>query len=144
MTITNHWGVWVDSEIPTTGVLSIYDVAWEWIADDICLTCEEIADNIEKDKNLTSEEKQAELEYMECDPSHTRIFGDWIKDGDGKYMPNPNGEFSAILQEATVQVVFSSWTKRGALCSPCYPGQVDLDSPGEFLGYTLPDDLLCK
>lgn len=143
--IVNHYGKWVSSETPTTGVLNTNSVAWEWVDDEICLTCEEIYQSIEDDRSFNEEEKQNELDCIECDSSHTKIFGDWILDTKNhQYTPDKNGEFATIENECTVQVVFSRFTKRGALCSPCYPGQVDLDSKGEFLGYTLPDALLYK
>ena len=140
--ITNHYGHIVDSEKPVTGVLSIHDIDFSWITDDICLTCESIVQDIEDDDTLTDEEKEEELEYIECDPCHDKIFGDWLQDSEGKYYPDPSGDFAAIERETVVQVVYSKHTARGALCSPCYPGQVDLDSAGDYLAYTLPADLL--
>lgn len=139
--IINHWGKWIDSDIPTTGVINSNEVAWENVSDEICLTCEEIREDIENDDSI--EDKESELDFMECDSSHTRIFGDWIYDTKtGQYEPDKNGEFSAIENESTVQIVFSKYTKHGNVCSPCYPGQIDLDSDGEFLAYTLPDYLI--
>lgn len=147
MTTVNHWGKWVNSDEPVTGVLSANSIAWEWVTDEICLTCEEIQREIESDESLDEDEKQSELDFMECDGSHTKIIGDaWMLDTkDQKYdviKDNPELEFAAIVRETVIQVVWSKFTQRGALCSPCYPGQVDLDSKGEFLGYTLPKYLL--
>jgi hypothetical protein len=141
----NHYGTWVGSETATTGVLNSNSIMWEWVNDEICLTCEEIYQSIEDDKSLDEDEKQSELDFIECDSSHTRIFGDWILDTKThQYTPDKNGEFAAIENESTVQVIWSKYTTRGALCSPCYPGQVDNDSTGDFLAYTLPDYLLYK
>ncbi len=142
MPTVNHYGKWVESDTPVTGVMSNNRIAWEYLNDEICLTCEEICTEIELDESLSEDEKQEELESVECDPSHDKIIGDWIKDSDGKYAPDESGEFAAILRESVVQVVWSKFTTRGALCSPCYPGQVDLDSDGDFLAYTLPDYLV--
>ncbi len=141
--ITNHWGKWVDSEEPVTGVISNNNLAWEWIEDE-CLTCQEMWEEIENNPDLDEEEKQVELDSCECDPCHTKIFGDWILDTKtNQYEPDTtNGEYAAIESESVTQIVWSKYTKRGALCSPCYPGQVDLDSEGDFLGYTLPDELI--
>lgn len=139
--VINHWGKWIDSDIPGTGVINSDNVMWEWVNDEICLTCEEIQSEIENDESI--EDKESEIDFIECDSSHTRIFGDWIYDTQtGQYTPDKNGEFSAIENESTVQIVWSKYTKRGNVCSPCYPGQIDLDSDGEFLAYTLPDNLL--
>jgi hypothetical protein len=140
--IVNHWGKWVNSEKPVTGVMSIHNIAWEFMDDEICLICEEIQEEIESDESLSEDEKEHELEFIECDSSHDKIIGDWMKDKDGLYTPDESKEFAAIMRETVIQVVWSKYTARGALCSPCYPGQVDLDSEGDFLGYTLPSELI--
>lgn len=144
--IVNHWGKWVNSEKPVTGVLNSNSISWEWVMDEQCLTCEEIQQEIESDESLDDDEKQSQLDFMECDSSHEKIMGDaWILDTKtGKYdtVENDEHEFAAIIRESVIQVVWSKFTKRGALCSPCYPGQVDLDSDGDFIGYTLPPYLL--
>jgi hypothetical protein len=147
MTTVNHYGKWVDSDMPVTGVLSVHDVEWEWINDEICITCKSIQKEIESDESMDEDKKEEELEFLECDSSHEKIMGNWLQDKQGKYYPNPNGEYAAIINETTIQVVYSKFTARGPLCSPCYPGQVDLnhnsnDSTGEFIGYTLPKELL--
>ena len=142
--IVNHYGKIVDSSLPVTGVLSIHSIALEWMNDEKCLTCESIIKDIESDESLTDEGKEKELEFIECDSSHTKIHGDWLQDEQGKYYPDESGEFAAIESEFVFQIVYSKFTARGALCSPCFIGQVDLDSDGEFLGYTLPAELLRK
>ena len=78
--ITNHYGIWIDSEIPITGVASNNNIAWEFVDDEICLTCEESYDEIENDDSLDEDEKQNEYDSLECDSQHTKIFGDWIQD----------------------------------------------------------------
>ena len=145
--ITNHYGITVDSNIPITGVLSIHDVAWDCIDynDEICLTCEEIYNDIENDESI--EDKDSEYEFIDCDSSHTKIIGDWVRDGQGLYEPDKDGEFAAIVNESTIQVVWSKFTTRGKLCSPCYSGQmnIQIDNPtGDYIGYTLPAELLYK
>ena len=144
MTTINHWGKWIDSEVPTTGVLSIHSVMWEFINDEICLTCEEIIRDIESDESLDNDEKESEVEFIECDSSHDKIIGNWRKDKQGLYIPDESGEFAAVVRESEIQVVWSKFTSKGNVCSPCFPGQVDLDSNGDFLAYTLPDELLYK
>jgi hypothetical protein len=143
MTTINHWGKWINSEQPVTGVLSIHSIEWDGVGDEICLTCEEIYAEITAQYE-DEEERDEELESVECDSSHTKIWGEWKKDEEGKYEPDKTGEFAAIVRETVVQVVWSKFTARGNVCSPCYPGQIDLDSEGEFLAYTLPDYLLYK
>lgn len=66
------------------------------------------------------------------------LIGSWKKSEDGKYEPDENGEYSAIVGELHTQVVWSKHTTRGAPCSPCFPGQVDLETPGQFLAFDLP------
>ena len=140
--VTNHWGKWVNSEEPITGVISNNNICWEWVNDE-CLTCQEIYDDIENDESLDEDQKQDQLDYIECDSSHTKIFGDWILDTNtGQYDIDPNGEFAAIEREDVTQVVYSKYTCRAALCSPCYPGQGDIDTPGQYLTYTLPKELI--
>ena len=142
--IINHYGHTVNSEIPVTGVLSINSLNWEYIDNEICLTCLEIISNIESDESLSDEQKQNELDYIECDPSHDKIIGDWKQDEHNKYYPDESKEYAAILREFTLQVVYSKHLATGALCSPCYPGQVDLDSTGDYLAYTLPEEMIYK
>ena len=144
MTTINHWGKWIDSDVPVTGVLSFHSLDLDAypFKSEICLDCEEAYKAIKK--QYRGARREEELESVECDSSHTKIIGEWKKDRHGKYYPNPKGEYAAIVNESTVQVVYSHVTTRGNVCSPCYPGQVDLDSKGDFLAYTLPDDMLYK
>ena len=149
MTIVNHWGKWVDSEEPTTGVLSHNQIAWEWMDEKTCLTCAEIENDIREEctsdnGDVDWEKFGEEIETIECQGDHTKLLGDWKQDENYKWYPDPEGEWAAIQRETTVQVVFSKTIVTGALCSPCYPGQVDLGSEGEFKAFTLPDELLYK
>jgi hypothetical protein len=139
--ITNHYGHTVDSDKPVTGVLSSNAINWEFVDDEICLTCEEILSDIKNDDTLDDDDKQHEIDMLECQSDHDKIIGDWIKDTDGKYAPDETGEYAAIVRESTIQVIWSKTLTRGALCSPCYPGQADIPSNGDYLAYTLPDYL---
>ncbi len=143
MKTVNHWGKWVNSEEPVTGVISNNSIAWEFIDDEICLDCEQAFKEFEDGTHTCEDGEDCTCEdFIECDSSHDKIIGDWILDTKtGQYEPDKNGEFAAIVRECETQIVFSKYTKRGALCSPCFPGQVDLDSSGEFLGYDLPKEL---
>jgi hypothetical protein len=64
----------------------------------------------------------------------------WLSTLGYGYYPDPNAECCAIIGEVYTQVVDSEYVLRGDLCSPCYPGQVDADSEGFYLGYSLPPD----
>ena len=158
MAITNHWGTFVDSEVPTTGVAQNNHV--EWLSEEIYSNGsvnvsyeESLKQNLEEalalaqegdpdlDVDLFSEEFTEAFNNSYEDQNDTYLIGTWKKDNQGLYEPDETGEYSAICGEIYTQVVWSRHTKRCALCSPCYPGQGDLDSPGDFLCYDLPPDL---
>ena len=141
---TNHYGITIDSDIPITGVLSTGDINFEWLDSDICLTCDEIVADIENDESLTDDEREDEIYNVSCEYGHTRLLGDWKQDENGKYFPDESGEFSAIENESSVQVVWSKFTTHAKLCSPCYPGQADIPSDGPWLAYTLPEYLTSR
>lgn len=159
MTFINHYGFWVDSEEPVTGVYSVNKINWEYLDNDICLDCEEYINEIHAiqdcpeceallDEDGDCQEcgwsKQKIFDFMECDGSHQKIIGDW-KLVDGIYEANKEkGEFFGILHEFTIQVLWSKFVKRGAICSPCFAGQVDADSIGEFSYYALPEEMIYK
>lgn len=76
------------------------------------------------------------------------LVGQWKQGEDGKYEPDtedPGFEYAAIYDSDTdvCQVVASKWVAGvAAMCSPCYPGQADLDSgPGEIKAYCFPIDM---
>lgn len=160
----NHWGKWVDSNQPVGGVVSVHSV--EWIDDEcnsgreIDLTWESVLLEFKAQKL-----RDYQARYGDRQPSRRTIakwveelangyeggwgdqqylIGDWVKDDNGLYDPDPAGEYAAIVNYdggMTIQIVYSKWVTRAALCSPCYPGQVDLDTPGEYLGFDLPPEL---
>lgn len=152
MTVTNHWGMWVDSTMPVTGVISNNNV--EWLNDEIYSSTAINLDyerwlndresEVKEDEDLAEDEDvflDIEDEY-ESNGDDTILIGEWLMDNNGKYYPDPNGDYAAIVGEFCTQVVFSKYFSKGNLCSPCYPGQVDLDSEGEFLGYTFPPEII--
>jgi hypothetical protein len=132
-----HYGVAIDLDKPTTGVVSLNSV--EHILDElyngdaIDLAWEEHLSECEKD------------DHDRCGPDErgTILIGAWKKGDDGKYEPDVSGEYAAIVGETNAQVVWSRHTKRCAGCSPCYPGQADLNSPSEdgFLCFDLPPEM---
>lgn len=133
---------------PITGVISIHNVAWEFVDNEICLACEEAENEIREEmQGEDLEDIFDELDSIECF-DHEKLIGDWKKKS-GKYSPDKGGEFAAITTDSTfncVQVVWSKWTTNvRAMCSPCFPGQADLDSgEGNIIAYTLPDYLLAN
>lgn len=75
----------------------------------------------------------------------TSLYGHWSPCGMG-YTPSKGGEYSAIYNPDynTVQVVNSRYVIRCAHCSPCYPGQGDVDSDGHVWANCLPPSLMSK
>ena len=133
--IINHYGITVDSEKPIVGVINNSAIS-QFIADTEL-------NGIDLDWEEHCQECHEYLEHDECNceiSRNTVLIGDWIKDKDGKYTHKPEGEYAAIVNEIYTQVVFSKYTKRCALCSPCFPGQGDIDTPGDFLSYDLPPE----
>lgn len=154
---------------PIAGVMTGNKLAWEYIDDEICPTCEEAYEDIkgnevcpecggdlveksegyiECEECLEEWDEQDALDRVECF-DHTKLIGDWKKDEDGLYEPDTEKEFAAIVTSSPfncVQVVWSKFTtKVRAMCSPCFPGQADLDSgEGNIIAYTLPDYLLAN
>ena len=163
MTIQNHYGVFVNSDEPVPGVISQNSLAWEFMDEPKCLTCEEWFKEIEDsqdceeceamldDDGICPEcgwEKQNLYDDVECSPDHEKIVGDWIKNEEGLYIPDENGEFAGVLSSSSfndITVVWSKFIKENvALCSPCAPGQASIDSVGKFKCYTLPEYLFYK
>lgn len=133
---TLHWGIRIDSEVPITGVTDIN--APEWLFDDV--------DSHGIDLGYEEHLRECNKEFHDdcydpgCDTTH--LIG-YKKDVKGDYVPDPETEYSAIVNggAGTVQVTRSKWVSRAALCSPCYPGQGDLENSGDYLAYTFPPDV---
>ena len=134
--IKDHYGITVDSNTPITGVIANNDV--EYLNDEIYAGID-----LDYEEFLKSNPDNQSVESWESYNS-TYIIGSWIKNEDGTYSPDKTKEYAAIVSEVYTQVVYSKYTRRCQLCSPCYPGQGDLDSEGKFLTYCLPDDLMGK
>jgi len=89
--------------------------------------------------------KENAAEFLSDYESDLDLFGDWGKDSKGNYQPMGDDHgFSAIYRPDVnvVQIVNSKYIMKGWACSPCYPGQVDLDTPGNLWGYCLPPDMM--
>lgn len=74
-----------------------------------------------------------------------QLYGDWIKGKDGKFEPDKNGECAFLYDpnDNIVQVVFSQYVMDCRRCSPCFPLQGDLDSPGDdYTAYCLPPNMV--
>ena len=173
--VISHYGVVIDAEKPTTGVVSInsaeyiddemfggdaIDLAWEehqaeckgMCAECHCSHYDGGCDchfplwNARPDSSTSKDhEYDPTGEHDGCGPEErgTILIGSWKKDEDGLWVADESGEYSAIVGETDIQVVWSRHVKHGVnLCSPCYPGQADLGSKGEVSAYCLPPELM--
>ena len=148
-----HWGIVANRETPCTGVLSL-NSAPDWLFDEQCNGIDlgyedahadwEAAHRDECEDIAAGEECSCESPDFGPDCSGPRLIGAWKQDSQGRWEPDEldpahNG-YAAIIRESVVQVVWSKHTTRARMCSPCYPGQADLDSPDDNgeLCYSLP------
>ena len=117
---------------PITGVLNASrpDFLYEDMIDAIDLSLEQyIRDNPDDEYGDW---------YTEDDP--TLLIG-FRETGNGEYEPDPESDYSAIIDGIYIQIIRSKYVSRCAMCSLCFPGQGDLDTPGDQLTYTLPPDV---
>lgn len=130
-----------------SGVVSMYSLQ-DWIHEEltynsICPLCNEWINDINNDIELNEEQRYKELDMLECF-EHNLLIGDWIKDENGLYIPDTNGNnrFSAEYMPTfnAILVYWSDFTKLCGKCSPCFPFSGDIDTNGNILSYTLPDD----
>lgn len=133
-----HWGKAVWKNEPVTGVLYANKIDSEAFNDldqkSIDLQWEEYLAECEKNN--------VEPEDDWCDHNYTHVVG-MEKDEEGLYVPDKTEDYSIIMagDPITLQVVHSIYVQRCALCSPCFPGQGNLNSEGEFLAYSLPSEM---
>lgn len=134
-------------EIPVTGVMNCTQAVWE---EAMNAGIDLLMDAAEKDywAEHGCEPPEEWYDGIEIDEPEYLI-GDWDEDKSGKWDVKPDCEekgFAAVLSylggAPIVQVVWSRTTRRVlSMCSPCCPGQADLDSgEGEILAYALPKD----
>ena len=125
-----------ESPTITTGVYNANDVEWMWDDPSIDLDWEE---HLKECKNE---------EHDDCGPQEPgdQLFGEWTKDKEDKYVPDMTGEYAAIFNSDhnTIQVLWSRYTIRCHHCSPCYPGQGDVDHDGVLIAYSLPYELMSQ
>ena len=145
--ITSHYGIIINNDKPITGVLNINNI--EWIIDDILTGID--TNFIEHKKNCNDCEiddngnKYHDICYQ-SDSLEGYLVGFILNEVTGKYDIDYTKEYSYIVNEDTIQIVHSKYVSLCSLCSPCYPGQGDADSPGKYLTYTLDEDIFgeCK
>ena len=79
----------------------------------------------EDDAIYISPEGDEESEEFDNEPN-TILYGDWTEHQDGTYSPDETGEYAAIYDPNTNDLVcvWSAHISYGTLGSPCIPGQV--------------------
>jgi len=140
-------------EIPITGVANATQAVHDACFYDehaVDLTWESFCREYKKEHGLDADDDMPDEvcdTYEHEEPEY--IIGDWKLSDDGIWDIAPdhnNCGFSAITGylggACIVHVVWSRTTKRVlSMCSPCCPGQADLDSgEGHILTYALPSD----
>lgn len=80
--------------------------------------------------------------FIECEPDDKKVcYAEVGEHGSFGFKLDPEAEYSAIVGEIYTQVLSSKWMADCRMCSPCYPSQGDLDTPGDFPTYSLPPDI---
>ena len=124
--------------LPVTGVVSQHSLeSWALDNETVDLDWEEHLATCES-------EDHDDCGYESYEP--TLLLGNWKKDEKGQYNADWHGDedYAAIFNTGlgTVQVVWSEHTKMCRKCSPCYPFQGDLDTPGDdYLAYNMPPEM---
>jgi len=138
----NHYGVYVSEDEPITGVT--YANRPEWLWDETYDAIDLVLEDHQKECEQCQNDEYCEIvEFWDISDT-TLLIGSWKKDENDLYEPDKSGEYAAILRTDSniVQVVWSRTIKQDCnLCSPCYPGQANLDSIGTFQAYDLPKDI---
>lgn len=132
-----HYGKYIESDTPITGVVLsnnpefLYEDAFEGIELDFEL-------HLLKCKNEYHDEC-----YQNDEETYLIGFKKVESKNENKpmFVINQEAEYSAIVEPTYTQIVRSKWVSRTTLCSPCFPGQGDLDTEGNFLAFTLPPDI---
>jgi hypothetical protein len=137
--MVNHYGIHVDPKEAVTGVFQLNNLEFIWEdveVNGIDLVAEEHYDNCEQYK----EEGFCDCDLESCD----HLVGFYKDDATKMFEPFKGAEYSAIVRgdSNVIQVLKSKWGIRCALCSPCYPGQGDGDTPGDYLAYSVPPDVV--
>jgi len=131
--------------IPVTGV--IHNNSAAWLQEDIQFN----AIDLDFENHCASCPNDDHSDCWETDGSETLLIGfetceskleAWFEVGGTFYAVNEQAVYSAIVGETYTQVVKSRWAAECTRCSPCYPNQGDLDTPGtDYLAYCLPSSM---
>lgn len=121
-----------DGDAPAGGVGYVRDLDFEQLFRNHHLE-QAIWDSEHPDEEACDEEGSSEGAYADAK---------WEPDG-RKGWHAPGATWVVVVGEAYVQVVKSNVVELHRWCSPCYPGQADLESEGgDVLCFAIPEDLL--
>lgn len=145
---THHakvYGVVIDTDRPMTGVIGNNEIV-QFTSDETCggdsidLGWDDAIAEFEAEHGHEPDDDERD-EMAMCDVSGPHLIGDWKKI-DGVWEPDEKGStgYSVLVRETVSQVLWSKTTTRANHCSPCYPGQADIGSDGDFLAFILPAD----
>jgi hypothetical protein len=113
-----------------TGVMSGHDLDWDVLDynEMVCIDCEvAYEDWLEENPDAETDEFWGQ---HECS-GHDHLYGDWKQGKGGKWEADRDGRQGfALIYDSNMnvaQVVWSRIAKWTWWCSPCYPGQGDVD-----------------
>lgn len=157
--LKNHYGITIDTEVPTTGVVG--NNGPEFIHDEIHegidLAWLEHVGSCEREYHdfcgpegpgevLVGSWKQVELPAGEPEPAEAWFRVRNPREGKVTYFlidkESESAEYAGRCLDTETQIFWSKYTRRAKGCSPCFPGQCSLgEGEGEFLAYDLPRDI---
>ena len=125
----------IKNDTPITGVCDIN--AATYLSDDIAY--HSIDTFFEEHlKECANDEHDDCFYHDSCDGY---IIGFKKNESTGLYDIDETKDYTAIMNETTIQIVHSKYVSYCGLCSPCYPGQGDLSTRGNYLTFALPLEL---
>lgn len=133
---------------PVTGVYSTGDVDLDAVLclEELDYAYEDAVREHEAECAICRGEVEGDCDFFDFWDSQPggRAWADapWVFDEETQQWDAPDATLMILENEDTVQVVKSPVTARRGWCSPCYPGQCCMDTPGDILCYALPDDYL--
>ena len=152
--IKNHYGITVDSDIPITGVFQ--NNHCEYLFDDIVHDGINLGwywyNHVEEctDQDCIDNDHESAMDYQGYFYGLIGFIETTEKDKSWYWFPkqkigfllDDSAEYSAIVGEIYTQVVRSQYVIKCQLCSPCYPGQGDANTNGDYIAYSVPPDVI--
>ena len=119
------------------------DLQYEQTLKELIKNAKDKAEELELDVDSDTIEEDS-IEKLAGFIGTDQLYGSWLQDEQDKYYPDPDGEYAMIYDSNNniYQVVHSKFAIKSYHCSPCYPGQGDIDTEGELISYCLPPDMM--